>query len=91
MARQVTRGEVEAFYRAYAARDADTIGQFLAGDVEWTISGPVDVLLFCGTRNGKAAVLDLIERKVPSVFRDYSFTVTAMLDMQKMRGPAPRQ
>ncbi len=79
MARQITRGEVEAFYKAYAARDVETISQFLADDVEWTISGPIDVLPFCGTRHGKAAVLELIEREVPSVFRVYSFAVTALL------------
>ena len=47
--------------------------------MEWTISGPVDVLPFCGTRHGKAAVLDLIERLVPEVFRVYSFVPDAML------------
>ena len=45
--------------------------EFFADDVEWTISGPVDVLLFCGTRRGKAAVLDMMERLVPLVFRHH--------------------
>jgi ketosteroid isomerase-like protein len=67
------------FYKAYAARDANKIGEFLDDDVEWTISGPVDVLPFCGTRHGKAAVLDLIDRLVPEVFRVFSFVPDAML------------
>src|SRR5450759_5169906 len=79
MADPVTRAVVEAFYRAYAAHDADKVAEFLDDDVEWTISGPVDVLPFCGTRHGKAAVLDLIERLVPEVFRVYSFVPDAML------------
>jgi ketosteroid isomerase-like protein len=70
---------VEAFYRGYAARDAAKIAEFLDDDVEWTISGPIDVLPFCGTRHGKAAVLDLIERLVPEVFRVFSFVPDAML------------
>jgi|SRR6185369_2864255 len=79
MTEQITRALVEAFYEAYAARDADTVGEFLDENVEWTISGPVDVLPFCGTRHGKAAVLDLIRREVPAVFRIQSFVVDAML------------
>jgi ketosteroid isomerase-like protein len=69
----VARATVEAFYEAYAARDASKVAEFLADDVKWTISGPVDLLPFCGTRFGKAAVLDLIERLVPGVFQVFSF------------------
>ena len=79
MTEAVPRAVVEAFYKAYAARDAEKIAEFLDDDVEWTISGPVDVLPFCGTRHGKAAVLDLIERQVPDVFRVFSFVPDAIL------------
>lgn len=79
MTNPVQRAVVEAFYRAYAERNAAKVAEFLDDDVEWTISGPVDVLPFCGTRHGKAAVLDLIERLVPEVFRVYSFVPDAML------------
>jgi ketosteroid isomerase-like protein len=70
---------VEAYYKAYAARDAEAVAGFLDDDVQWTISGPVDLLPFCGTRSGKAAVLDLIERLVPEVFSVFSFTPEAMV------------
>lgn len=79
MPEPVTRALVEAFYKAYAARDADQISQFLADDVEWSISGPVDVLPFCGTRHGKAAVLDMVVRLIPEVFRVFNFVSDAML------------
>lgn len=79
MTDSVPRATVEAFYRAYAARDAKKVAEFLADDVEWTISGPVDVLPFCGTRRGKAAVMDIIERLVPGVFRVFSFVSDQML------------
>ena len=75
----VARAMVEAFYQAYAARDAAKVAVFLDDDVEWTISGPVDVLPFCGTRHGKAAVLDMVERLVPAVFRIFNFVPDAML------------
>ena len=47
-----TRELVEAFYRAYTARDSAAMAPLLADDVEWTISGPVDVLPFCGNHRG---------------------------------------
>lgn len=79
MPEPVTQALVEAFYKAYAERDPDKIAPFLADDVEWTISGPVDVLPFCGTRHGRAAVLDLVVRLIPEVFRVFRFAPDAML------------
>ena len=74
MAKPVPRPLVDAFYKAYAARDAKKVAEYLDDNVTWTISGPVDVMPFCGTRHGKAAVIDLILRLVPEVFRVFSFT-----------------
>lgn len=79
MTQPVPRAVVEAFYRAYATRDAGKVAEFLDDDVEWTISGPVELLPFCGTHSGKAAVLDLIGRRVPEVFRVFSFVPEAVL------------
>jgi ketosteroid isomerase-like protein len=74
-----TRELVEAFYAAYTGHDSASMAPFLADDVEWTISGPVDVLPFCGTHRGKAAVIELVERGVPSVFSVFSFVLDQML------------
>lgn len=74
-----TRAIAEAFYRAYAARDSADLADFLSDDVEWTVSGPVDVLPFCGTHRGKAAVLELVDYGVPAVFRIFSFVLDQML------------
>ena len=79
MTYEVPRAVVEAFYKAYAARDADKTAEFLHDDVEWTVSGPVDYLRFCGTHRGKAAVIDLIRRRVPEVLRVFSFVPDAIL------------
>jgi ketosteroid isomerase-like protein len=70
---RVPPDRLEAFYRAYAAHDAQAIADLLAEDAEWTISGPVDLLPFCGTRRGKQAVLELVGRGVPEIFRVCSF------------------
>ncbi len=75
----VPRSVVEAFYAAYAARDVGRISEFLDDDVEWTISGPIDVMPFCGTHRGKTAVLDLIGRQVPEVLQVFSFVSEAIL------------
>lgn len=60
---------VEAFCKVYAVRDVDKIAEFLDDNVEWSISGPVDVLAYCGTHRGKANVIDLIRRRIPLVMR----------------------
>lgn len=79
MTEVVSRQLLEAFYTAYATGDAVTAAKYLADDVEWTISGPVDVLSFCGTRRGKPAVLELIEREIPAVLRITSIVADAVL------------
>jgi ketosteroid isomerase-like protein len=78
MAYEVPRSVVEAFYEVYAARDVDKIAEFLHDDVEWTISGPVGLLPFCGTHSGKANVIDMIRRQVPQVLRTFSFVPEAI-------------
>jgi ketosteroid isomerase-like protein len=79
MIEPVARAVVDAFFKAYAVRDAGKVAEFLDEDVEWTISGPVDILRFCGTHRGKQNVLDLIGRKVPAVMRVFSFEPEAHL------------
>lgn len=79
MAYAVPRTVVDAFYKAYAVRDTEKIAEFLDDRVEWTISGPVDFLPFCGTHRGKSAVLDLIKRQIPLVLRTFSFVPDAVL------------
>jgi ketosteroid isomerase-like protein len=79
MMEPVARTVVDAFYKAYAERDIDNIAPFIDDNVEWTISGPVDVLTFAGTFHGKAAVLDLIGRLVPEVFQVFCFAPSTML------------
>ena len=69
MTYEVPRSVVEAFYEVYSTRDADGIAPYLHDNIEWTISGPVDYLAFCGTHRGKAVVVDLFRRQIPLVLR----------------------
>jgi ketosteroid isomerase-like protein len=79
MTYEVPRSVVEAFYEVYAARDVDKLAKFLHDDVQWTISGPVDLLPFCGVHHGKANVIDMIGRKIPMVLRTFSFVAETIL------------
>jgi ketosteroid isomerase-like protein len=63
MAQPVPRGVVEGFYGALANFDMQALAHYLDDEVIWTISGPVDVLPFCGQRAGKTVVLELLGRE----------------------------
>lgn len=75
----VSRETVNAFYQAFASRSAARIAPFVDDDVEWTISGPVDVLQFCGVHRGKQAVLRLFDRLVPETFQVTGINPEALL------------
>lgn len=75
----VEREVVEDFYAAYAVRNTSRFAAFLDDNVEWTISGPVDVLPYCGTHRGKAAVMELFRRRVPEVFSGFNLVRNTLL------------
>ena len=79
MSTSVSRELVQAFYRVYTVHDAAKVAEFLADDVTWIISGPIDVLPYCGVRHGKAAVIELVQRDLPALFIPISFEPGAML------------
>jgi ketosteroid isomerase-like protein len=67
MAGSVTHQLVLDFYQARMSREAARIEPFLDDDVSWFISGPVEVIPFCGVRRGKKNVIDAIVRIVPAL------------------------
>jgi ketosteroid isomerase-like protein len=75
----VNRPIAERFYRALASRDACRIASFLSEDVDWMSIGPVEMLSFCGPRSGKAAVIEVFERLIPSVVEITSCVTEIML------------
>ena len=79
MTNPVPRAVVGAFYRALAMRDMTALAGFLDDDVVWTISGPVDVLPFCGQRSGKDIVMKLLDRDIPTLLSGRRFVPTTML------------
>jgi ketosteroid isomerase-like protein len=79
MSSPVPRAVVEAFYHALSIRDMDTLATFLDDEVVWTISGPVDILPFCGQRVGKDVVMKLLGRDSPTVLAGRRFVAKTML------------
>ena len=81
----VTREWVEAFNEAYAGRHMDRLASLLDDDVRWVISGPVDLMPFCGERRGKQAVLDMVARVAPAAIRRRQLYAGAGADRRRSR------
>jgi ketosteroid isomerase-like protein len=79
MSKQVPRAVVKAFYHALSIRDMDRLATYLDDEVVWTISGPVDILPFCGQRVGKDVVMKLLERDIPTLLSSRRFVAKTML------------
>jgi ketosteroid isomerase-like protein len=79
MTEPVPRAVVEGFYEALASCDLQALAGYLADDVVWTISGPIDVLPFCGQRSGKAVVLKLLDRDITALLEKRRLIPNAML------------
>ena len=79
MAQPLTREFIESFYRARLSRDAERVGPYLDDNVDWLITGPIELLQFCGQRRGKAQVLDIIVRVMPSIMHVSKVELEALL------------
>ena len=79
MSSSVPRAVVEAFYHALSIRDMGTLATFLDDQVTWTISGPVDILPFCGQRVGKDVVMKLLVRDIPTLLSGRRFLAKTIL------------
>ena len=79
MSGSVPRAVVKAFYHALSIRDMGTLATFLDDQVTWTISGPVDILPFCGQRVGKDVVMKLLVRDIPTLLSGRRFVAKTML------------
>jgi ketosteroid isomerase-like protein len=79
MIQPVPRAAVEGFYKALAVCDFDALNPYLDDDVVWTISGPVDILPFCGKRRGKSVVLTLLGRDIPLLLEKRRLVPQTML------------
>lgn len=75
----VPRTVAEAFYHALSVCDMAALAKFLDDDVVWTISGPVDILPFCGQRVGKDLVMKLLGRDSPTLLSGRRFVAKTML------------
>lgn len=79
MAQPITREFIESFYRARLSRDPERIEPFLDDNVDWLITGPFELLQFCGQRHGKAEVLDTLVRVMPSIMHVTKVELGALL------------
>jgi ketosteroid isomerase-like protein len=79
MPNSVSRAVVEDFYRAYISRDPQRIGAMLDDDVEWHVTGPVEVMLVCGYWHGKAAVIDRFTRIAPQIIDFKGLDIESLL------------
>ena len=79
MAKTITRDFIESFYRARLSRDADIIAPYLDDQVDWLITGPFELLQFCGQRHGKTEVLDTLTRIMPSIMHVTKVELDAVL------------
>jgi ketosteroid isomerase-like protein len=79
MAGIVSREKLNSFYQAYFYHDAAGAADLLHDDVVWTLSGPVGLLSYCGSYRGKAAVMDLVGRVVPAIFKVFNFVQDSVL------------
>lgn len=69
MAKPVSPSVVQAFYEAYASRNAARIAPLIADHVTWTIVGPSQIFPFCGEHSGKAAVMRLFDEIFPGTIQ----------------------
>ncbi len=65
----VSRDLVRSYFQACISCDPDRIASYLDDDVTWSVTGPIDLLPFCGQHCGKNDVIDTISRLVPSVLQ----------------------
>jgi ketosteroid isomerase-like protein len=79
MPEPVPRAVVEGFYEALANCDMAALAPYLDEHVVWTISGPVDILQFCGQHSGKAMVLKLLDRDIPLLLEKRRLNPESML------------
>ncbi len=79
MAQALTREFVEEFYRARLSRDPARIEPFLDDNVDWLITGPVELLQFCGQRRGKAEVLHTLVNVMPSIMHVSKIDLKSLL------------
>jgi ketosteroid isomerase-like protein len=69
MTTAISHQTVRDYFKACVSRDPVRIAAMLDDEIEWSCTGPVDLLRYCGQRRGKQTVVDNIVRVGPSVIR----------------------
>ena len=74
-----TRHTVEAFFAAYGSRDPVGVGALVSDDIDWRVTGPVEVMSFCGHWRGKMAVMRMLKESVPRIFEERTIVTEQLL------------
>jgi ketosteroid isomerase-like protein len=74
-----TRPIVEAFFAAYGSRDPAGVAAHVSDDIDWRVTGPVEVMSFCGHWRGKMAVMRMLRESVPGVFEERTMVKEELL------------
>lgn len=69
MTTSVSHELVRAFFAARVSYDPAKIAAMIDDDIEWSMSGPVDILRYAGYRRGKEAVLKGLVERGPAIFK----------------------
>jgi ketosteroid isomerase-like protein len=101
MTTAASRELVRAFFQARLSCDPAKIAPLMDDDIEWSISGPVDILRYAGYKRGKDAVLKALVEEGPKVFKpddliiddivvegDSAITRTQVIGVQRTTGRA---
>lgn len=77
MTTETSRSRIEFFLETLATRDPERIGSFLADEIDWLLTGPIELFPYCGQRIGKSAVVEayrLVARaiKITELVRDHA-------------------
>ena len=76
---KATRKLAEALFEAYGSRDPVRMTDFMADDMEWRVTGPVELLAFCGIWRGKAAIRQMLGERVPEMYSERTMAQEMML------------
>jgi ketosteroid isomerase-like protein len=74
-----SRELVRAFFQARLSCDPAKIAPLMDDNIEWSISGPVDILRYAGYRRGKDAVVKALVEQGPAIFKPSDIVIDDMV------------
>jgi ketosteroid isomerase-like protein len=79
MTTAISRELAKEYISACLSRDPVRLSHCLDDDVTWTLTGPIDLMPFCGQHRGKRDAINTIVRLVPTLIRLTGMEVEELL------------